>query len=545
MIINENRKMKKLTYLSIWLSVMLLFSGCDDYFDNFFTTEMDENAGFFDEDIISITKFINENQQSYSRFDTLLKVTNIDKALNSYNPNGNNFTLFLPTNEAFNNYITNHSDYDDFNDLLNDKEFAFALVRYHIVMGEIQTSFFPYGALPDSTASGDYLTIGFDFGYDTLTNEVLYDSTVYKVNNEAPVVLPNIKLINGYVHVIDRVLEPPVLNSYEWLNKKEGFTIISKAFEITGLKDAMGIFRETESGRTVPNVYTLLVEHDSVYHKNDIYTLDDLIDRIVDDPDRRNYQDEDNPLYQYAAYHILENRHFLDAFITSNYNTFATFPVKIDAGLELRINRGKRVYDTLVQGSDTTFVDYINVFYNLSNVLTKNGAIHFIDQMLELARPRPSVNTFQFTDEEPVLDKLRNEIGEYPFFTDDDFESIHWEGVDVMHYVKATDVDEASRNDYIRLDGDFTVEYKIPKVLPATYRVWVRANAQSYENASIQVFVDGKRLGSNFDLKTGGSPYNRINVGSVSFSSYSEHTIVIKTLIPGRFEWDYIQFEPI
>jgi len=537
--------MKIQIYFSILLTVMLLFSGCNDYFDNFFTTDKDENAGFFDEDIISITKYINENKQSYSKFDTLLKVTNIDKALNSYNPNGNNFTLFLPTDEAFENYISNHSDYDSFDEILNDLEFAVELVRYHIVMGEIQTSFFPYGALPDSTASGDYLTIGFDFGYDTLANEILYDSTVYKVNNEAPLVQYDIKLINGYIHVIDMVLEPPVLNSYEWLKKQKGFGIISKAFEITGLKDTMDIFRSTESGTTVPNVYTLLVEHDSIYHKNGIYTIDDLIERIVDDPSMSNYQDVDNPLYQYAAYHILENLHFLDAFITSNYNTFATFPVRIDAGLELRINPGKRIYDFIVHGSDTTYIDYIDILYNQSNVLTKNGAIHFIDQMLELSRPRPSVSTFQFTDEEPVINKLRNVIGEHPFFTDDEFESIHWEGVDVMHYVKATDIDGASRNDYIRFDGDFSVEYKIPKVLPATYRVWVRANAQSYQNASIQVFIDGKRLGSNFDLKTGGSPYSRINVGSVSFSSYSEHTIVIKTLIPGRFEWDYIQFEPL
>lgn len=537
--------MKRLTNLSLLLLVMLLISGCDNYFDDFIISDKVENAGFFDEDVISIAKFIHENQQSYSKFDTLLKITNIDKALNSYNPYGNNFTLFLPTNEAFNVYIANHSDYNDFNDLLQDSGFAVTLVRYHIVMGEIQTSFFPYGALPDSTASGDYLTIGFDFGYDTITNEVLYDSTVYKVNNEAPIIQPDIKLINGYVHVIDKVLEPPVLNSYDWLNKEEGFTIISKAFEITGLKEAMGISRISENGMTVPNVYTLLVEHDSIYHKNGIYTLDDLINRIVDDPGRTNYQDEDNPLYQYAAYHILENRHFLDAFITSNYNTFATFPVKIDVGLEIHINPGMRIYDTLVHGSDTTFIDYINVFYNLSNVLTKNGAIHFIDQILEVSRPRPSTSTFQFTDEEPLLDKLRNEIGEHPFFTDDNFESIHWEGVDVMHYVKATDVDEASRNDYIRLDGDFTIEYKIPKVLPATYRVWIRANGQSHQNASIQVFIDGKRLGSNFNLKSGGNPYSRINVGSVSFSSYLEHTIVIKTLIPGRFDWDYIQFEPI
>lgn len=537
--------MKSFTYILIIFSTLFLFSSCDDYFENFFRTETDEQSGFFNEEIITISNYINENKDRYSKFDTLMKEANIEKALNSYNPDGNNFTLFLPTDDAFDRFINSSDDYDTFDDLLNDKDYVVALMRYHVVMGEIQTNSFPFGALPDSTASGEYLTIGFEFGYDSVANEILYDSTVYKVNNEAPIIQPNIELINGYVHVINKILEPVVLSSYEWLKNEEGFTIITEAFEKTGLNDTMGIFRTTEGGRKVENIYTLLVEHDSVYHNNGIYTINDLIDTIVDDPTATDYKNIDNPLYQYTAYHILENRYFLDAFTSTNYNTYANFPVKVQADLDITINRGNKVYDTIVETPDTSIVNYINVFYNISNVLTKNGAIHFIDQMLEVYRPSPSVTWFQFAEEEPLIDELRNEIGEHPFFNDDAFEAIKWEGPDVLYYVKATEIDEASRDDYIRIDGDFTLEYQISKILPATYNVFLRANAQDFQNATIQISIDGNRLGSNFDLKSGGNPYDRINVGSVTFTSYSEHKIVIRSLIPGKFEWDYIQFEPI
>ncbi len=47
---------------------------------------------------------------------------------------------------------------------------------------------------------------------------------------------------------------------------------------------------------------------------------------------------------------------------------------------------------------------------------------------------------------------------------------------------------------------------------------------------------------------TGGNsdaPFIQIELGSMNFLKYESHKIEIKSLIPGRFGWDYIRFEPL
>jgi uncharacterized surface protein with fasciclin (FAS1) repeats len=533
-----NQIRKNISIVLIFISALLL-TRCDGFFG-----QDEPDVGFYDAEVVSIAKYVLDSANMFTKFSRLLVETDLTDALDSYNPDGNNFTLFLPTDEAIDQFIV-QSDYANFEELLADRDYSNVLARYHIVLTELSVNDFPFGALPDTTASGDYLTIGMGFGTDPETNEILFDSTVYRVNNEAPIIGPNIKMINGTIHVISRMLEPVVFNGYEWLKSQEGFEIITEIFEITGLRDTMGLYVTGREGRLIENNYTLLIEHDSIYHKNNIYTSQELIDYIVKDPERIDYTSKNNPLYQFAAYHIMENRYFLDAMETSNYNTFANYPVNIQSGLDLLVNRGSKVYDTVLQGVDTLLIDYATILYTVSNVLMKNGAIHFVDQILELYLPKPSAVTFQFTNEEPMLNRIRNEVGEHYFYTDNDFTALKWEGVNEMIYVKSGDASEqANSKDYLSFNGDFRVYYSIPKVMAGNYRVIVRANSNSFQNATIQVFIDGKRIGSSFDLSSGGNPYRWINAGKVSFTTTREHEVEIRALIPGLFHWDFIRFEP-
>ncbi len=519
--------MTKILYLTILAGLSFFAIRCE---------KEKPQAGFYSADVISISQFVLDSTNNFKKFAKILETANMVDALASYNPAGNNFTLFLPTDEAVDQFIEDNNDFDDFDELLADKDYVTSLARYHVVMLELKTNDFPYGALPDTTATGDYLTIGID---------ISGDSSIYRVNNVAPIIQPNIELINGTVHVISKMLEPVVMSSYDWLIKHKGFSILTEALEITGLKDTMGIYSHTPDGKTIENVYTMLVEHDSIYHKRGIYTIEDLIDTIVGDPGRNNYTEPDNPLYQFAAYHIMENRYFLDALESSVYNTYANFPVNIISDIELMVNKGSRVYDTIINYPDTTIIDYISILVEKSNVLTKNGAIHFINEMLELYKPGIDRVTFQFTNEEPILDQIRNEVGEHYFYSDDEFTAIKWEGVKELVYIKSASASEkAWDNDYIRLDGDFKITYKIPKVLAGTYDVMINANASSNKNATILVYIDGKRIGSSFDLSTGGNPYLFFKAGKITFLTSEEHVVEIRALVPGVFEWDVIQFRP-
>jgi hypothetical protein len=282
--------------------------------------------------------------------------------------------------------------------------------------------------------------------------------------------------------------------------------------------------------------------------ESEITSLDDLISRIS--PDNDNYTDPSNPLYNFVGYHILENNYYIDDFQdeSSNYITYSEVPILIN-GLEndIAINKGKQIFDTIINGFDTTLIDFVGFLYDQSNVLTKSGSLHFIDRLMELQSPSRTRVTLQFR-EEPIIDILRDNVGTYSL--DDYLEYItrlSW-SADELFYVKEGSESNASNDDYLFTDGDFTLRYTIPKIVQGKYDLILRAESYFRFNALIEVYMDGKKIGSTVDLTKGGTasrPYVGHNVGIVSLNSYREHEIEIRSLIPGRFTWDYIRFDPI
>ncbi|MCK4751682.1 MAG: fasciclin domain-containing protein, partial [Bacteroidales bacterium] len=439
--------------------------------------------------------------------------------LNAYNPSGNGFTLFLPSDDAFISYIQENDKYNTFEDLLNDRSFSGLLGRYHIVNKSIRTTEIPYGALSDSTATGDYLTISIEISEDT---------ALYKVNNTATLIAHNIEVSNGHIHVLDNVLEPITYNSYEWLENREGYSILSGVLNLTGLKDTMGIYTTSASGQPVRNSYTVLAEHDSIFRNAGINNLDDLVNKYATPGLEPN--DPENMLYHFAAYHLLEKSYFLDAFITRNYNTYAFSPVSINAeGLDIRINTGVDTFGLEIIGTDTTWIDYIGFNYLESNINTKNGPIHVINQVMELFQPRRTERFFQFL-EDPVIWEKSQIDGTHEFVDPDQFEVIWWEGPESIKYVKSSSSPEGQpvSGDFLEIEGNFTIQYTMPKIMTGIYKVQLRIEARNSENATIQVSLDGTRIGSNFSLISGGTynyPYYDFEIGTVELTEYSKHTI--------------------
>ena len=490
-------------------------------------------GSFVGEDAVSIAAYIENNQEGYSRYWELMLRTNLKNTLNAYNPNGNGYTVFMPSDKAFDRFIEESDAYNTFDDLLNDASFSNLLIRYHLVNTSIETNDFPYGALPDTTASGDFLTVDFATGLD---------STIFRINNLASIIFSNIELVNGYIHVIDDVLEPIDYGSYDWIFENEDFSILAEALTITGLKDTMGIYRTTGSGKLIKNLYTLLAEPDSVFEKNGISNINDLIEKYQ--TPGLELTDIENEFYQFTAYHIMEGSYFLDKFSeTNNYNTYANFPVQISSELEIKINPGSDTIDVVIIGNDTTIIKYVRIAMNDSNILTKNGAIHVLRDIMEVKTPGRTDRTFQFYNE-PIINDLRKVAGEYDLIDPESMEVLFWTGTESIKYFKSDDSFSANSNDYIEINGNFTIDYKIPKILPGKWIVEIKAESSSDANATIQVYVDGKRMGSSFDLTAGGRPYKTFSVGTVEFLNYEEHTITVNSLLPGTFKWDIVQFLP-
>ena len=493
-------------------------------------------ANFEDIEDMTIYNYLLENDSLYGNFLKILEAAGIDKTLSAYNPEGAGYTLFLPDSFAVEEFINERPEYNTLSDLLDDKDYVTVLARYHVVRLGIDANDFPFGALPEYTMSDDLLTINFVIEIDT---------SYYKINNQAQVIIQNIELSNGFIHVIKQTLEPITYTSYDWIKGNSGLSIFTAAVEATGFDEVLS--RNIKDEESIANPVTLLVEHDSIYHRNNIFSLEDLVAHIS--PDDAEYTKTTNKLNGFVGYHILDANQFLDDFEgeSTNYTTFSEVPLAVNGkGLDILINLGKFTFDTIISGGDTTIIDYLKFNYDASNVITQSGPLHFIDQLLEQQKPSQAQVNFEFW-EEPLLNEFRLEPGEYLVEDPSSLYHITWTGPDLV-FVKSADTDHpAWSNDFLFLNGDFSISYTVPKVVQGTYTVLLRADAFNPLNAIVEVFIDGKKLGSLVDLTDigdAGSPFQDIELGTIDFGNYEQHTVTVRSLIPGRFSWDLIRFSP-
>jgi uncharacterized surface protein with fasciclin (FAS1) repeats len=514
--------MKRIIYILSLIAVVAGFNSCK---------EPERVAGFEDAEQFSIYYYILDHQEEYSDFLSILKVGGLDKTLSAYNPNGNDYTLFLPSNKAIANFIKNTEGISSVNDILNNPQFAAAFARYHVVNMGVHTQDFPFGAFPEPTLSDDYLTVSFIIQTDT---------SYYKINNQASVTFPNIEVSNGYIHLIETALEPITFTSYGWLQQNSGYSIFKGALELTGVKNLVD-FNLKEFENMVP--VTLLVEPDYVYNKKGINSVEDLAKLIS--PNDNNYTSITNPLYNYCTYHILSGGRYINDFegVATNYSTLSEIPLNVNGlGNDLLINFGKQIF---VTGTDT--IRYIGFLYDESNITTQSGAIHVIDQILRQVPPSRAIVTFEFW-EEPVINEFRREPGTYLIEEKESLYFIDWQGADLFFVERGSEQTSAWGNDYLEIKGDFRISYTVPKIIQGKYRVFLGAERFNSTNALIEVYIDGKKVSSLVDLSQGGTsnnPFQRIELGTVDFKKYEAHKVEVIPLIPGRFLWDYIRFEPI
>jgi uncharacterized surface protein with fasciclin (FAS1) repeats len=518
--------MKKVIYIIYLIAVVFAFNSCK---------QPDRIAGFEDALNMTIYDYIVANKEEYSDFLAILEVAGIDKTLSAYNPNGDNYTLFLPSNKAIDSFIKNTEGISSVNDILKNPSYASAFARFHVVNKGIHTQDFPFGAFPEPTLSEDYLTVSFIIETDT---------SYYKINNQAAVIYPNIEVSNGFIHLIETALEPITFTSYGWLQENSGYSIFKGALELTGVKKLVDYnVKDFENVSPV----TMLVEPDKIFNKNGINSVEDLANLIS--PNDNNYTSITNPLFNFCTYHILTGGRYINDFegYASNYTTLSEIPLNINGlGNDLLINKGKQVFDSIVTNEGTIIIDYIGFLYDESNITTQTGAIHLIDRIMTQVTPSRAIQTFEFY-EEPLLNEYRRESGTYLMEDEDALLYVKWSGAE-LSFIKSGDTQSSAwSGDWLEINGDFRISYEIPKIVQGKYKVFLGADKFNSTNALVEVYIDGKKVSSLVDLSQGGTsnnPFQKIELGTIDFKKYETHKVEVIPLIPGRFAWDYIRFEP-
>lgn len=162
----------------------------------------------------TIAKFISK-APALSTLNTALKAAGLDEALKGEGP----FTLFAPTNKAFSKI-----DPAMLQSLLSDKKALGDVLLYHVVSGRVSSKM--AGELNSATALSE-------------KRLMIRKEGMRLFINDSRVIVRDIRLKNGIIHVIDGVLMPkPTIADIAASNGN--FSILTEALKASGLDEVLG-----------------------------------------------------------------------------------------------------------------------------------------------------------------------------------------------------------------------------------------------------------------------------------------------------------------
>ncbi len=516
--------MKNIIYLILVILVSLPI-GCDDPNEG-------NNYAVRDGDPVGTWLEKNEN---FSDWVSLLRRTNMFSILNVKST----YTCFVPTNEAIQEYLS-QKGYQSINEI-TDKE-ALYLVQYHILAGsEFQTKVMTNGRLTDTTVSGDYLVTKF-VGGDIF------------VNNYAQIVNRDIKVLNGYIHVLNKMLNPEQRSVWELLAANNRYLIFTQAVEKAGLQPTLNEISRMHTGGKA--FVTAMVVPNEVFEKAGMSTLQDVIDEYS--PSRSDYTDPSNPFHKYVAYHILSGM--------QSYNDLVDFDKGKDSkNVETMANNEmimvEDVNNEVVINRDSILQQFVHIVDSVYNKQAINGIYHEIDHLMPVFVPKLSTVKIEFSDknyfpEYAAIPFYRSGGGTYNLDTVN-FPYVRWytipEGVGTVQYHRRTgwgikldytDVVQAN------LGSIGWVEFDLPTIVKGKYRVSLNYH-YAKDRGSYQFSFDpkngdsGKNIGAPVDFKSTGYSGKLSALGIINFTETSGHTLRATVVRSGLMELDYILFEPV
>ncbi len=371
-----------------------------------------------------------KSKPEYSEFAKLVEMTGLDPLLGIRGP----YTIMLPNNDAMFAYYK-QKGVNSLNDF--DPKFLSSLVRNHLITNEINSSDIGLGAIRDTNAIGDYLVTEFQ-GADIILNKY------------SKIIKRDVRLANGYAHVVDKVIEPLTKDVYTMVSEDPSCKIFAEGLKITKLKDTLQVISFLYGNHLARTRFTVLAVPDTVYQRYGINNIGDLIKWTGANPDSVTYLN--NPFYRYMEYHCMNGTYYLSDLNTQLYPILSS-----DNNISMTIDTDYKINYLPKTKTYTAF----NV--PASNYPTKNGALHFINGLLPVIQPEPMVIIYETTDFFDL--KQRDCFGKYyEKYSDGEhtFAKIHWVGDYLQYYYKPTQP-ENMHYDALNMIGFWKLSVTFPK----------------------------------------------------------------------------------
>jgi len=380
---SENNMKKIITIiLSLTTGLIILFYSCseDEYGASLKLNKVNR----------SIMEYLQANQ-TYSILVEALEKTELSSKLNL----AGNLTMFVPPNDAFENYFqeNNISGLSAIND-----DVLRHLLLYHIYIGKFGSSLFQTGSLPAVTVSGDLIKMDISQGLRStyLNNTVAIDSL-------------DIPCTNGVVHVIDKVLVPPVNTIYDYLESDPQYSIMAEAIRQTGT-DTSFLDKVIYDSSMIVNGFpskkwiTAFFETNEVLNQDDIFSFDDLAKKYSNTYyTTKDYTNRSDSLNIFIRYHAMERKFFIsdfrdDFFESMSFGNWLIFDTK--SGLNINKHDIKKLVFNPETGQYETITVPFQVDINMekSNQVANNGIVHSIESILSIYNPSPIIVKAFFCD---------------------------------------------------------------------------------------------------------------------------------------------------
>lgn len=360
--------MKFPKYLLFAVSLLALVA-CEDPYKN-------STYQIYNENPISTYLSTKEN------FSEWVKVLKYSDMFNALNQADQDFTAFVPNNEAVLAFyqkmgVTSVEDLG--------KDYAKSMVLYSTVLDTISINDF-VNLKYTTNITGDKLSVQID---STVAGEAILDGN-------ARVLEMCISVSNGVIYVLGDVMKPLVETVYDRLAENSAYSILTQAMQETGWADQLNILADTVvtagTQQITKRFYTVLAVSDATFAKDTILSLQDLKTKLkaVGNP-----ANDSNALYQYVAYHILG----------SNYKVadLAKFTAPDTTVLWNTKAENKVLLLTLDSLSEekyflNTLDKKVSFVMDQSDNLAKNGYVHEINGYLPIWEPVQATVVWDLTD---------------------------------------------------------------------------------------------------------------------------------------------------
>jgi uncharacterized surface protein with fasciclin (FAS1) repeats len=432
------------------------------------------------DDRVNITGYFNADPTNYSIFNQALVLTGNSSYLNAYG----SYTVFAPTDEAFKSFLTDQGktsiDQVDINYLKD-------LVKLHIIEDTISTTAFTDGKIKKATALGQFLTT-------SAKNENGVTSIL--INKLAKIIKANIRVGNGIIHSIDKVLLKSERTLTQEIAANTGLKIFNEALIATGWDVKLNAALTKDQTGALSYVSVLAIT-DNDLKASGINSFTDLKNKYSKKPSA-NFKDPLDSLNLYIAYRVLPGLKYVADIVTATSHTTRA---------PLEIISVKLAKDTVLLNEEVfngKLEKGIVLDRIVSDVSTTNGVLHFVKSDFFIKKRLPTAVYWDVADQSEIrqLPSIFRVAGKSQVFLQGSLKDITWGGAATTSLTYRCETVGSFNQAYwsdrvdilLRSSVIPWVEFKTPVIIRGRYKVWISFRSIASRSNTCEALVDGVKL---------------------------------------------------